>query len=129
MLPIGDRSILRGALESGNIDAAFFNGALAEDLRSKGFRVLTDLHSANIKTLSSGVIVKGTSLQKERTLTTNLLQAVIEGLAFVKSPTQKPKVIRTSMERLKITDMAIAEQGYRYLQRYPTLVFILRLRD
>lgn len=117
MLPIGDQSILRGALESGNIDAAFFNGALAEDLRAKGFRILTDLHSANIKTLSSGVIVKGTSLQKERTLTTNLLQAVIEGLAFVKSPTQKPKVIRTLMERLKITDMAIAEQGYRYLQR------------
>jgi ABC-type nitrate/sulfonate/bicarbonate transport system substrate-binding protein len=117
MLPIGDQSILRGALESGNIDAAFFNGALAEDLRSKGFRILADLHSANIKTLSSGVIVKGTSLQKERTLTTNLLQAVIEGLAFVKSPTQKPKVIRTLMEKLKITDTAIAEQGYRYLQR------------
>ena len=117
MLPIGDQSILRGALESGNIDAAFFNGALAEDLRSKGFRILTDLHSANIKTLSSGVIVKKTFLQKNRALTTNLLQAVIEGLAFVKSPTQKPRVIRTLMERLKISDNAIAEQGYRYLQR------------
>ena len=58
MLPIGDQSVLRGALEGGNIDAAFFNGAMAEELRSKGFRILADLHPANIKTLSSGIIVK-----------------------------------------------------------------------
>ena len=117
LLAIGDQSVLRGALEGGNIEAAFFNGALAEELRSKGFRILTDLYAANLKTLSSGVIVRKVSLQKNPELTTNVLQALIEGLAFVKSPTHKSAVVKTLMERLKINDPAVAEQGYRYLQR------------
>ena len=117
LLAIGDQSVLRGALESGNIEAAFFNGALAEELRSKGFRVLTDLYGANIKTLSSGVIVRKVSLQKNPELMTNVLQALIEGLAFVKSPLHKTAVVKTLMERLKISDPGVAEQGYRYLQR------------
>lgn len=117
VLPIGDQSVLRGALEGGNIDAAFFNGAMAEELRSKGFRILTDLYSANIKTLSSGIIVKKAALQKNRDLTDNLLRAVIEGLASVKSQGRKPVVIKTLMDRLKINDVAVAEQGYGYLQR------------
>jgi ABC-type nitrate/sulfonate/bicarbonate transport system substrate-binding protein len=127
ILAIGDQSILRGALEGGNIDGAFFNGAMAEELRSKGFRFLTDLYTANIQTLSSGVIVKKTSLQKNRETMTRMLQAVIEGLAFVKSPSRKAMVVKTLMERLKINDMGVAEQGYQYLQRdldttfYPTV--------
>jgi ABC-type nitrate/sulfonate/bicarbonate transport system substrate-binding protein len=122
ILAIGDQSILRGALEGGNID-----GAMAEELRSKGFRFLTDLYTANIQTLSSGVIVKKTSLQKTRETMTRMLQAVIEGLAFVKSPSRKAMVVKTLMERLKINDMGVAEQGYQYLQRdldttfYPTV--------
>jgi ABC-type nitrate/sulfonate/bicarbonate transport system substrate-binding protein len=127
MLAIGDQSILRGALEGGNIDGAFFNGAMAEELRSKGFRFLTDLYTANIQTLSSGVIVKKSSLLNNRDTMTRVLQAVIEGVAFVKSRSRKAMVVRTLMERLKINDMAVAEQGYRYLQRdldttlYPTV--------
>jgi len=46
-----------------------------------------------------------------------VLQALIEGLAFVKSPTHKSAVVKTLMERLKINDSAVAEEGYRYLQR------------
>jgi NitT/TauT family transport system substrate-binding protein len=117
MLAIGDQSVLRGALEGGSIEAAFFNGAMGEDLRSKGFRILADLYSANIKTLSSGVIIRKASLQNNLELTTNFVQALIEGLAFVKSPLHKPAVVKTLMERLKINDAAVAEQGYRYLQR------------
>jgi ABC-type nitrate/sulfonate/bicarbonate transport system substrate-binding protein len=56
-------------------------------------------------------------LEKNPELITNVLQALIEGLAFVKSPTHKTAVVRTLMERLKIGDPAVAEQGYRYLQR------------
>ncbi|HVO92934.1 MAG TPA: hypothetical protein VMT22_08855 [Terriglobales bacterium] len=89
MLAIGDQSVLRGALEGGNIEDAFFSGAPAEGLRSKGFHVLTDLYEANIKTLSWGVIVRRVSLQRNSELMTNVLQALIEGLAFVKSPLHK----------------------------------------
>lgn len=117
VLAIGDQSVLRGALEAGNIDAAFFNGAMAEELKSKGFRILSELHKANVPTLGSGIIVKKSHLQKNPEFTANLLRALIEGLAFVKSPPRKPLVIKTLMERLKINDASVAEQGYPYLQR------------
>jgi ABC-type nitrate/sulfonate/bicarbonate transport system substrate-binding protein len=86
-------------------------------LRSKGFRVLADLHDANIPTVSSGVIVRKASLQKNPELAANMLRATIEGLAFVKSPSHKAAVVRTLQRRLKISDPSVVEQGYRYLQR------------
>ncbi|MET0503050.1 MAG: ABC transporter substrate-binding protein [Candidatus Binatia bacterium] len=117
LLAIGDQSVLRGALEAGNIDAAFFNGAMAEELRSKGFRILVDLHKANIRTLGSGIIAKKATLQKNPELATNVVKATFEGLAFVKSAAGKPVVVKALMQRLKISDAAVAEQGYYYLQR------------
>lgn len=117
ILAIGDQSVLRGALEAGNIEAAFFNGAMAEELRSKGFHILADLYKANIRTLGSGIIVKRTTLQQNPALAANVLKATFEGLALVKSATGKPVVVKTLMQRLKISDPAVAEQGYYYLQR------------
>ena len=111
ILAIGDQSVLRGALEAGNIEAAFFNGAMAEELKSKGFRILVDLYKANIETLSSGIIAKKITLQKNPELVTNVLKATFEGLAVVKSEAGKPVVVKTLMRRLKITDPAVAEPG------------------
>ena len=37
LLAIGDQSVLRTALEAGSIEAAFLNGAMAEELKAKGF--------------------------------------------------------------------------------------------
>jgi ABC-type nitrate/sulfonate/bicarbonate transport system substrate-binding protein len=125
LLAIGDQSVLRGALEAGSIEGAFFNGAMAEELRSKGFRVLADLHKANIPTVNSGIIVKKAYLQKNPELAANLLKATIEGLAFVKSPSHKPVVVKTLMHRLKISNPLVAEQGYQYLQRDLDLDFNL----
>jgi NitT/TauT family transport system substrate-binding protein len=117
LLAIGDQSVLRTALEAGSIEAAFLNGAMAEELKAKGFRVLVDLHGANIKTVGSGIIVKAAEIQKSREPAMNVLKAVVEGLAFVKSPARKSTVLKTLMNRLRLSDLSVAEEGYRYLQR------------
>ena len=117
LLAIGDQSVLRTALEAGSIEAAFLNGAMAEELKAKGFRVLVDLYGANIKTVGSGVIVKAAEIQKSREPAMNVLKAVVEGLAFVKSPAHKSTVLKTLMNRLRLSDLSVAEEGYRYLQR------------
>jgi NitT/TauT family transport system substrate-binding protein len=117
LLAIGDQSVLRTALEAGSIEAAFLNGAMAEELKAKGFRVLVDLHGANIKTVGSGIIVKAAEIQKSREPAMNVLKAVVEGLAFVKSPARKSTVLKTLMNGLRLSDLSVAEEGYRYLQR------------
>ena len=77
--------------QSGNIEAAFFNGAMGEELRSKGFRILTHLYAANLKTLGSGVIVrKGLPAKKSRADDKRAASSD-RRLAFVKSPMHKAK--------------------------------------
>ncbi|MBI4525970.1 MAG: ABC transporter substrate-binding protein [Deltaproteobacteria bacterium] len=115
ILAIGDQTVLRRALEGGSIEATFLNGVMAEDLKRKGYRILAELSAAGIQTLNSGVVVKRASLQKNRELTTNILKALIEGLAFVFSPARKSVVIRTLMDRLRIGDATAAEMGYQSL--------------
>ena len=114
ILAIGDQAVLRGALENGSIDGTFLNGVMAEDLKHKGYRILAELSAAGIQTLNTGVVIKRAFLQKNRELTTSVLKALVEGLAFVLSPARKPVVIRTLIGRLKISASA-AELGYQYL--------------
>lgn len=116
IVPIGDQTVLRTALERKSIDAAFFNGVMGEDLKHKGYRILADLSAANIRSVVSGVVVKRSFLTKNRELITNVLKALIEGLAFVVSPVRKPVVTRALMEHLKISARA-AETGYQYLMK------------
>ena len=47
----------------------------------------------------------------------NVLKALIEGLAFVLSPRNKPRVLNTLMKRLKISNPAFAEEGYQDILR------------
>jgi hypothetical protein len=98
---------------------------MAEKLRSKGFWVLADLHKANISTVNSGIIVKKAYLQINRELAANLLKATLEGLAFVKSPSHKPVVLKTLMHRLKTSNPLVAGKCYEYLQRDLDLEFDL----
>lgn len=114
IVAIGDQTVLRTALERRSIDGAFFNGVMAEDLKQKGYRILVDLSAASIQSVFSGVVVKKSFLQKNRELTTNVLKALIEGLAFVVSPGRKGLVTKALTEHLKISASS-AELGYRYL--------------
>jgi len=54
----------------------------------------------------------------------NILKAVVESIAFVLSPKNKPIVVSTIKARLKIVDPVLAEEGYqdvlRSLEKNPT---------
>ncbi len=115
ILGIGDQTVLKRALEGGTIEAAFLSGVMGEELKRKGYRILIELSAANIPTVTRGLAAKKAAIQKNRELTTNVLKALVEGLAFVLSPARKSVVIRTLIERLKITDRLAAETGYKYL--------------
>lgn len=127
ILAIGDQTILKKALEVGNIDAAFFNGVLAQELKQKGFPIMVELSHAEIPTVRLGIIVRKAYLQQYSERVENVLKALIEGLAFVLSPNGKPVVIKTIMRWLKINNPSTVEIGYPYLLQdldlklYPSL--------
>ena len=115
ILAIGDQTILKKALEAGNIDAAFFNGVLAQELKQKGFPILVELSHAEIPTVRLGVSARKAYLQQYSDRVENVSKALIEGLAFVLSPSSKPVVIKTIMRWLKINNPSAVEAGYPYL--------------
>jgi ABC-type nitrate/sulfonate/bicarbonate transport system substrate-binding protein len=61
------------------------------------------------------VAVKKTYLQRQPEIVENVLRALLEGLAFTWSPKNKSAVLRSVARRLRITDTAIAEDGYQAL--------------
>jgi hypothetical protein len=61
------------------------------------------------------IAVKKSYLQRQPETVENVLRALIEGLAFTWSPKSKSAVLKSLMRRLRITEMAFAEDGYQDL--------------
>jgi ABC-type nitrate/sulfonate/bicarbonate transport system substrate-binding protein len=115
ILSIGDQTVAAQALETGTIDATPLDGVFSRRLKQKGFSVIAELSETKIPYVSNIIIGSRARFQQQPELSENLLKALIESLAFILAPANKPTVVGTIMRRLKITDSAVAEQGYRDL--------------
>lgn len=115
ILSIGDQTVLAQALEAGNIDVTVLDGVFSRRLKQKGFSVLAELSETNIPYSSNLVIGTRSYFQQHPEVPENILKALIESLAFIKSTANKSIVIASLMKRLKIGEVSVAEQGYRDL--------------
>ena len=115
ILAIGDQTVAAQALETGTIDVTAIDGVFSRRLKQKGFSVIAELADTKIPYVSN--VITGTRgfFQQQPELAENILKALIESLAFILAPANKTAVVGTIMKRLKITDAAVAEQGYRDL--------------
>jgi ABC-type nitrate/sulfonate/bicarbonate transport system substrate-binding protein len=126
ILVIGDQTVLTQALQSGVIDAAPLDGAFSQRLKKQGFPILIELYQANIQTASATAVLMKSYLLAQPVVVENVMKGLIEGLAFALSPRHKAAVIKTIMRRLKISNIADAEEGYdgllkaMELKPYPT---------
>jgi NitT/TauT family transport system substrate-binding protein len=110
LLVIGDQTILGPALESQVIDAAVLTSrTYIPGLKQKGFSVLTEVTPAMAAT---GIVARKSLLQKNPETVENIMKALIEGEYFVLAPGNKTQVIKTIVNRLKLSDPSLAEEGY-----------------
>jgi NitT/TauT family transport system substrate-binding protein len=112
-LPIGDPVVVAQSLETGRIDAAVLDPALSRRLASKGFTQLIDLAKTNAAFPGLGVGVTRTYLEQHPATIEKLVTALVESLAFVQLPSNKPVVLRILMKHLRISDASLAEDGYQ----------------
>ena len=115
MLVIGDNTVRGQALEGGTIDATSLDGVFSRKAKAKGFISLADFSNSNIPIMNHLMAVKKSYLQRQSEVVENVLRALVEGLAFTWSPKSKPAVLKSVMRRLRITDVALAEDGYQEL--------------
>ncbi len=110
LLVIGDQTIIARALESQVIDAAVLTTrTYIPGLKQKGFSVLNEVTPAMAAT---GIVTRKTYLQKNSEVLENIMKALIEGEHYMMSPGGKAQSIKTIMSRLKLTDIAVAEEGH-----------------
>ena len=112
-LVLGDQTVLAQALEAGRIDATGLDPIFSRRLKQKGFTILSELYQANLPFIGSGIVVNSSFAREQPEALENILKGVVESIAFVLSPKNKPIVLNTIKTRLKIADPALAEEGYQ----------------
>lgn len=112
IIAAGDQTVLAQAVANGTIDATVLDGVQSRPLHAKGFPILAELTSAKLPILSSAIVAREPTIQKNPQLVEGVLRAVIEGAAFCLSPTQKPTTLKILQKYLRISEKD-AEEGYK----------------
>ncbi|HEY7163736.1 MAG TPA: ABC transporter substrate-binding protein [Candidatus Binatia bacterium] len=115
ILSIGDQTVLAQALEAGTIDVTVLDGVFSRTLKQRGYSALAELSETRIPYVSNMIVGTRAIFQQQPDLAENILKGLIESLAFILAPANKPAIINTIVKRLKISDTSVAEQGYRDL--------------
>jgi ABC-type nitrate/sulfonate/bicarbonate transport system substrate-binding protein len=109
-LVVGDQTVMVRAVEASVVDAAVLTTrTFTLSLKQKGFPVLAEVTPAMAAT---GIVTRKSFLEKNPDTLTNLMKALIEGEYFTLAPSGKSQVIKTIMNRLKLNDASLAEEGY-----------------
>lgn len=115
VLQVGNQSVIAQALEAGSIDAAALDGVFSRMLRQKGFNVLAEFGHATIPTIGLGLIAKTSLIRERQAPLDGALRGLSESVAFTLSSKNKPTVLKTIMQHLRISDPTAAEEGYQDL--------------
>jgi NitT/TauT family transport system substrate-binding protein len=117
VLVIGDQTVLAQALEAGHIDATILDGVFSRRLKQKGYTILSELYDSGIPFSGQAIVVRQPYLQEQRATLENILKGLVEGIAFTLAPKNKAQVIATFSKHLKLSDPAVAEEGYTDIVR------------
>ena len=115
VLQVGNQSVIAQALEAGSIDAAALDGVYSRKLKQRGFNVLAEFSRANIPTIGLGLIAKTALIRERQVALEGVLRGLSESVAFILSSKDKPVVLKTIMQHLRISDPTTAEEGYQDL--------------
>lgn len=107
---VGDQTVMMRALESGVVDATVLTTrTFSLDLKKKGFNVMAEVTPAMA---STGVVTSKSFLDKNPQTIENVMKALLEAENYVLSPGGKAQTVKTIMNRLKLSDASLAEEGY-----------------
>jgi NitT/TauT family transport system substrate-binding protein len=110
---LGDNSVVSQALLAGNVDAAYLGYTFSKMVQSKGFRMLADLEKLPIPYQGSGMITRRSAIASSAATLENALRALLEAVAFIRNPENKPQVVKSLAKGLRLKRTEDAEEGYQ----------------
>lgn len=112
---LGDESVRSQALLNETIAATHLGYAFSAPLIAKGFTNLGDLAKLPIPFQSTGILTTRRFVNSSPEVIENVLRGLIDSLAFIAQPENKPVVLRVLMKRLRLQNLEQAAEGYDIL--------------
>jgi ABC-type nitrate/sulfonate/bicarbonate transport system substrate-binding protein len=110
---LGDQAVIAQALSSGIVDAAFVGYTFGKILQNKGFRLLADAEKLPIPYQGSGIMARKSFVTSSPAVLENVLRALLDSLAFIRNPENKPSVLKNLAKGLRLQRVEDAEEGYQ----------------
>jgi ABC-type nitrate/sulfonate/bicarbonate transport system substrate-binding protein len=109
---LGDQPSRIQALETNRAQASWMGSTFSAPLKKKGYTVLLDLSRAPIPYVGSSLVVKRSAVRQETKIYEAMLKGTIDSMRFFLKPENKPVVVRTIANRLRLSRVEDAEVGY-----------------
>lgn len=110
---LGDNSVVSQALLAGNVDGAYLGYTFGNLVQSQGFRLLADLEKLPIPYQGSGIISRRSVLASSPATVENVLRGLLDSVAFIRNPENKPQVIKSLAKGLRLKRVEDAQEGYQ----------------
>ena len=124
---LGDESVRSQALLNDTIAATHLGYTFAAPLKVRGYTNLADLAQLPIPFQSTGVLTKRSFANSSPEIIENILRGIIDSLAFIAQPENKPAVLKSLAKGLRLAKVEQAVEGYESLPKlydrrlYPTV--------
>jgi ABC-type nitrate/sulfonate/bicarbonate transport system substrate-binding protein len=82
-------------------------------VQSQGFRLLADLEKLPIPYQGSGIISRRSALASSPATIENVLRGLLDSVAFIRNPENKPQVIKSLAKGLRLKRAEDAQEGYQ----------------
>ena len=113
---IGDQSVLAQALTQNIIDGGYLGYAFGAQLERQGYRMLADLTKLGIPYQGLGMIAKRSLIDRTPEIPERTLRAMVEAIAFLSNPANKPAVVKTLARELRLSKVEDAQTGYEVMR-------------
>ncbi|HEY7316109.1 MAG TPA: ABC transporter substrate-binding protein [Candidatus Binatia bacterium] len=117
---IGDTGARVQAVATGLIDGSLIGYTHAAILKRQGFPILADVADLNIPFQDSGLFTRKSFLMQHPETVENVLRALLEAIAFIQEPENKPVVLKSLAQWLRLPKPEDASEGYDFMRRMYT---------
>jgi NitT/TauT family transport system substrate-binding protein len=114
---IGDTGVRVQAIASGIIDGSMVGYTHASLLKRQGYPILADTAELNIPFQDSGLFTRKSFLAQHPETVENVLRALVDAIAFIQEPDNKPAVLKSLAQWLRLPKPDDALEGYDFMRR------------
>jgi len=112
---LGDESVRSQALLNETVAATHLGYTFSQPLIARGFTNLADLAKLPIPFQSTGVLTTKRFLNSSPEVVEGVLRGILDSLAFIAQPENKPAVLKSLMKGLRLQKIEQAVEGYETL--------------